>query len=328
MPLNILTTQTTGKTLFASLERLSDGFFWNVTTSAWANNPAAADRKVTLTEGSGANAGSYTASVSGLGDAADIRARVHDDADAADKTISAAVAYVWGGNEVPKATDASGNALAKDSDVTAIKAKTDNLPLSPAAVGSAMTLAADAVNAAALATDAVAEIAAKITTDHGSGSYVDSGAGGDATLANQTAILARIGSARIVSQSPISDTSLTLHAGIDYDAADSEEVSVTKTGKWATYSGGTLALQVVSESTYTTAAQGTDVWASATALGTGTITQSGSDAILKVSIPRADVDALNTSPPDNCANYRYRLAVTQADGDVLLAAKGSATVVR
>ena len=121
MPLNILTTQTTGKTLFASLERLSDGFFWNVTTSAWANNPAAADRKVTLTEGSGANAGSYTASVSGLGDAADIRARVHDDADAADKTISAAVAYVWGGNEVPKATDASGNALATASSVSALQ---------------------------------------------------------------------------------------------------------------------------------------------------------------------------------------------------------------
>ncbi len=121
MPLNILTTQTTGKTLFASLERLSDGFFWNVTTSAWANNPAAADRKVTLTEGSGANAGSYTASVSGLGDATDIRARVHDDADAADKTISAAVAYVWGGNEVPKATDASGNALATASSVSALQ---------------------------------------------------------------------------------------------------------------------------------------------------------------------------------------------------------------
>lgn len=38
---------------------------------------------------------------------------------------------------------------------TAIKAKTDNLPASPAAVGSAMTLAAGAVNASAIAADAI-----------------------------------------------------------------------------------------------------------------------------------------------------------------------------
>lgn len=47
-----------------------------------------------------------------------------------------------------------------DTEVAAIKAKTDNLPASPAAVGSAMTLATDAVNAAALAADAIAEIQA------------------------------------------------------------------------------------------------------------------------------------------------------------------------
>lgn len=49
-------------------------------------------------------------------------------------------------------------------DVSAIKAKTDALPASPAAVGSAMTLANNSVTAAALATDAVAEIAAGIST--------------------------------------------------------------------------------------------------------------------------------------------------------------------
>jgi len=43
-------------------------------------------------------------------------------------------------------------------DIAAIKAKTDALPASPAAVGSAMTLATNAVNAAAVATDAVTEI--------------------------------------------------------------------------------------------------------------------------------------------------------------------------
>lgn len=49
-------------------------------------------------------------------------------------------------------------------DVSAIKAKTDALPLQPAAVGSAMTLANNSVTAAALATDAVEEIAGAIST--------------------------------------------------------------------------------------------------------------------------------------------------------------------
>lgn len=51
-----------------------------------------------------------------------------------------------------------------DTEVAAIKAKTDNLPGSPAAVGSAMTLAADAVSAAALAADAVTEIQSGLAT--------------------------------------------------------------------------------------------------------------------------------------------------------------------
>jgi len=56
-----------------------------------------------------------------------------------------------------------------DTEIPAIKSKTDNLPASPAAVGSAMTLASSSITAAviatgaidadALATDAVAEIA-------------------------------------------------------------------------------------------------------------------------------------------------------------------------
>lgn len=51
-----------------------------------------------------------------------------------------------------------------DTEVAAIKAKTDLIPASPAAVGSAMTLAADAVSASALAADAVAEIQSGLAT--------------------------------------------------------------------------------------------------------------------------------------------------------------------
>lgn len=48
--------------------------------------------------------------------------------------------------------------------ISAIKAKTDNLPANPAAVGSAMTLAADAITAATLAADAAAEIGVAVWT--------------------------------------------------------------------------------------------------------------------------------------------------------------------
>jgi hypothetical protein len=51
-----------------------------------------------------------------------------------------------------------------DTEIAAIKAKTDNLPASPAAVGSAMTLANDSVTAAALAADAVTEIQSGLAT--------------------------------------------------------------------------------------------------------------------------------------------------------------------
>ena len=51
-----------------------------------------------------------------------------------------------------------------DTEVSAIKAKTDLIPASPAAVGSPMTLAADSVTAAALAADAVAEIQSGLST--------------------------------------------------------------------------------------------------------------------------------------------------------------------
>ena len=53
---------------------------------------------------------------------------------------------------------------AVDTEIAAIKAKTDLIPASPAAVGSAMTLAADAVNSASLAASAVAEIQAGLST--------------------------------------------------------------------------------------------------------------------------------------------------------------------
>ena len=57
----------------------------------------------------------------------------------------------------------------KENALQTIKAKTDLIPASPAAVGSAMTLAANAVSASALATDAVTEIWSKAMSDLAAG---------------------------------------------------------------------------------------------------------------------------------------------------------------
>lgn len=73
-----------GKTLAITLERLSDGAEWRqAATAAWeaAGTSTFDDRKVTMTEGLSDKAGSYTCSVSGLGDAGDVRVRVHDEGD-------------------------------------------------------------------------------------------------------------------------------------------------------------------------------------------------------------------------------------------------------
>jgi hypothetical protein len=89
------------------------------------------------------------------------------------------IGYTTGGS-IPQAGVASAAALntvddfldteiaailaAVDTEIAAIKAKTDNLPASPAAVGSAMTLAANAITAAATAADFTTEIQSGLAT--------------------------------------------------------------------------------------------------------------------------------------------------------------------
>jgi len=79
-----------------------------------------------------------------------------DDSDI-DAQLAAIAAYID--------TEVAAILAAVDTEVAAIKAKTDNLPASPAAVGSAMTLAADTVNASALAAYAVTEIATAVNAE-------------------------------------------------------------------------------------------------------------------------------------------------------------------
>ena len=86
------------ETLFATIERISDGYFWNKTTSAYAASPSLSDKKISLAEGTNENKGSYTASISGLGSTR-LRIRIHDDDDS-DIVISMGTVLVDNGVEV------------------------------------------------------------------------------------------------------------------------------------------------------------------------------------------------------------------------------------
>ena len=86
------------ETLFATIERISDGYFWDNTTSGYAVSPSLSDKKISLTQGSNENKGSYTASISGLG-SGKLKIRIHDDADS-DIVISMGTVLVDNGVEV------------------------------------------------------------------------------------------------------------------------------------------------------------------------------------------------------------------------------------
>lgn len=177
----------------AFLRRVSDGYIWNNSTGAWQAAPSNANAFIALTDRGGVFAGLYRGANSGdLGNAAAVEITMHDSSRSYAVVPGTGMlsVYVWGGSEIRvPATDASGGALgtlanqqtiagyldteiaailaAVDTEIAAIKDKTDNLPASPAAVGSAMTLANGAITTASIADGAITD--AKFTVPTVSG---------------------------------------------------------------------------------------------------------------------------------------------------------------
>lgn len=87
-------------TLFVTLERESDGKFWdNNSTQSWLAAPSDANRKISCTEGTGLRIGSYKATNAGdLGDAGWVLVNVHETTLA--KVVRQGRVYVVNGNEV------------------------------------------------------------------------------------------------------------------------------------------------------------------------------------------------------------------------------------
>lgn len=104
MALEISTTQATGMTLAATIERLSDGYFWNPVAVAFQSAPAWADKYIALTPGASENAGTYTVSVASLGNAGACRVRIHDTG-SSNATIAAGDVYILSGDEVKQTGD-------------------------------------------------------------------------------------------------------------------------------------------------------------------------------------------------------------------------------
>lgn len=101
MAIKIIYNGDSGKTLKATVERLSDGYFREDDAETFVNAPAFADKDISLTEGSSENLGSYAASLDGSAWTDGLYVcRIHDTADS-NKTISSALFGVSGGYEVP-----------------------------------------------------------------------------------------------------------------------------------------------------------------------------------------------------------------------------------
>ena len=111
----------TGGSYAATIQRLSDGFWFTPGNSSFAANPVYADKRISLVEGTGELVGSHTATVanlSGVGNVSEpglVRIRIHDQG-ASNATIVTEDFFVYQGNlvrsDVPVSTRASASDIA------------------------------------------------------------------------------------------------------------------------------------------------------------------------------------------------------------------------
>lgn len=178
------------------------------------------------------------------------------------------------------------------------------------------------------------------------------GAGGDATSANQTTIIAHLtgikgstwttqdlealytaavaiqartdlitaGSITTVS-AVAADNAVTVIAGDDYETDDGTELSWTTTG----YAGPSLTAATVQFRLITRANYDRGDGTAALAV-TGAIAIDGTTITYTADLTAAQTGALNTRPPGQPLNYKYMLRVTLANGRILTPVIGDCTV--
>lgn len=131
----ITVVAATALTLKVTLERLTDGFFWNRVSQTWTapGSTPFASRTITLAEGAAENLGSYTGTVDGLGVQPDpglVRIRVHSQtASPANLVIQFIQGYVKSGRLCDVDDFVSTRATPDDAQVAAIAALSDPVAL-------------------------------------------------------------------------------------------------------------------------------------------------------------------------------------------------------
>ncbi len=138
--------------------------------------------------------------------------------------------------------------------ITAIKAKTDNLPASPAATGAAMTLTAayDAAKTAATqaSVDAI-DISGLVPPDNAGIAAIQATVSMylDVAISSVLAAVSAISGSRVTVVSPITSSGdVTIQIGDDYYSADGRAL-VWTSASWPTLTGGSAVLSVDGAST-------------------------------------------------------------------------------
>lgn len=99
MSVHVSTVRATGGTYSATVERVSDGYYFNPTSQLFQTGLTYSQKKTLMVEGSNENAGSYTASISnvsgpaGTSDPGLVRIRIHNES-AANATVEIVEGYV------------------------------------------------------------------------------------------------------------------------------------------------------------------------------------------------------------------------------------------
>ena len=101
MGIKISYTDVTGQSVAASIERLSDNYFWNNILKKYESSILFSDKKITMTEGSNENVGTYIGTNNGSLGTGDLLVRMHDLNDANISMASGQV-YVLDGEEASR----------------------------------------------------------------------------------------------------------------------------------------------------------------------------------------------------------------------------------
>lgn len=103
MGIKINYTDAAGQNAVATIERLSDNYSWNNSLNKFEVSVEFSNKKITMTEGSNENIGTYTGTNNGNLGTGDFLVRIHD-LDNNNVSVASDQVYVIGGEEANAAT--------------------------------------------------------------------------------------------------------------------------------------------------------------------------------------------------------------------------------